>query len=1328
MNSSVAVICPGRVFKLQVNYAASDGRRTDALSYVLGWDTRFLSLVKADHARMPDCELRSFVYHRPTPPKHTEWVKFVCADHRVRSAISAKTPVAPRIEGLAILTLVANPAMPAGGATSVQLHAGKYVATGYQMVVQRDLSLGALYDGHEECDGLRAQATANCVVGPWDAWSRCDRTCGGGTQYQRRPVLQHRVGKLGRDCPKLTRTRACHTSSCATLPPTPAPPTPSTTAPQTPPPTPIFAGCHTELGDTVPHGWLGAGIGPAYCNRCRCHKGTMDCGMAKKQCGDARAEGLQCTHVRCTLFDPAMPASAYHVIHASGEVNGIYHDCSQRGSQRCQCICNNGTAANGAQHVWPRAQELAAGEMAAKTVLPNKFADANDESDALDTLDTAAADVGSGGHAAPAPDDLPSADADGAVATSVGPIEVPAHAGREVMLERDFVDNADEKPDDTTLITACPCMPMQSMASARETTGVVVCVLLVLVVVGSVCLLWHRAHLYPLRSGGRSKILYTISAVGALLIGIVPLEEAVGPLPVLRIVALGMFAPLFGFPLVVALRRYSTEWQIHSLLKTMVESQHAQRQQQEQREQEQQHDNRPARSRTEVKRYEEQGAQGKYGANVQRQVQHLRNLSSLPTSLRHVALRVAPCAVATAGFAASYAALAPDSAARDAWRRGVSPASPGLWFRVFLWLVCAYVLLRLLSGVRRSRQRNMYDSFGIRGEFLVAATGGMLFLGLSAVLFFARAGERGGGGMPWPSYMGVLAAMHVVASMLLWPALRTFRLFGAQPHVAGRRGRRGASTAALEAGQRLNAGRRVSSSNFAAAARASIVGVFASTFGGVGGGGEAAEIHGSDDSGEAAAPAARGGATGWATGGGAAPRWGRAGSWRRGAGSSAERHAEGQAAAAGAAAGAAVALVRAEAEPKAAADIGLEAVLESDTGYSQFAEHLREEFAVESLLFWRGCADFRRTAVVATGDSGAGAADAGGAGSAGAGVGAAAARRERRLAQRHAVRAKAGELLELYVQEGAAFQVNISSTQRAEIVAVVERALDRGAGGAGRWGWDTTSLPALPANASRITAAAHAVGGRWLVVGLGNHDGPAASLESALVPHRLDLRAAPAERRWAPIAPHPLSASLGLELSVPISAAAAGKWLVFGGQYVLPAASAAAAAWAGIAPDLATMAVFGPRPTGSTVDVRSAYEYDFESDAWAALPKMPLAMVQGPKLAPVVGPRGGPSPRYVLLLGAQRRLTARRGGEPPGYMQTVGRPEIPGQVQYYGDDAIFYDTERRVYGSLGKLPYGVVTANWVCNGTHALGFGGEPTHGWNGNTETVVQRAAIRFK
>ena len=71
------------------------------------------------------------------------------------------------------------------------------------------------------------------------------------------------------------------------------------------------------------------------------------------------------------------------------------------------------------------------------------------------------------------------------------------------------------------------------------------------------------------------------------------------------------------------------------------------------------------------------------------------------------------------------------------------------------------------------------------------------------------------------------------------------------------------------------------------------------------------------------------------------------------------------------------------------------------------------------------------------------------------------------------------------------------------------------------------------------------------------------------------------------------------------------------------------------------------------------------------------------------------------------------------------RVPIENIINYYGDDAVFYDTVEKVYGSLGKVPYGLCTASYVCNGTHTFAFGVEPGHGWNSNTESVIQMASI---
>ena len=142
---------------------------------------------------------------------------------------------------------------------------------------------------------------------------------------------------------------------------------------------------------------------------------------------------------------------------------------------------------------------------------------------------------------------------------------------------------------------------------------------------------------------------------------------------------------------------------------------------------------------------------------------------------------------------------------------------------------------------------------------------------------------------------------------------------------------------------------------------------------------------------------------------------------------------------------------------------------------------------------------------------------------------------------------------------------------------------------ASEWQWDT-KLPPLPPNASRITGTAHAIDERWLVVGLGNHNGPRATAAGALVPYRLDLHEPPESAQWESLPAYP--AHINREISVPISAVVGSKWLVFGGQYTFDQDSAAMKAWSDIPPDLATAFVFGQRPTGSTVDVRDAYAYD----------------------------------------------------------------------------------------------------------------------------------------
>ena len=51
-----------------------------------------------------------------------------------------------------------------------------------------------------------------------------------------------------------------------------------------------------------------------------------------------------------------------------------------------------------------------------------------------------------------------------------------------------------------------------------------------------------------------------------------------------------------------------------------------------------------------------------------------------------------------------------------------------------------------------------------------------------------------------------------------------------------------------------------------------------------------------------------------------------------------------------------------------------------------------------------------------------------------------------------------------------------------------------------------------------------------------------------------------------------------------------------------------------------------------------------------------------------------------------------------------------------------------MFGRLGKVLYGVGTGSWMTNGSHLLGFGGEPRHQWNMNAESVVQMARVTLR
>ena len=64
----------------------------------------------------------------------------------------------------------------------------------------------------------------------------------------------------------------------------------------------------------------------------------------------------------------------------------------------------------------------------------------------------------------------------------------------------------------------------------------------------------------------------------------------------------------------------------------------------------------------------------------------------------------------------------------------------------------------------------------------------------------------------------------------------------------------------------------------------------------------------------------------------------------------------------------------------------------------------------------------------------------------------------------------------------------------------------------------------------------------------------------------------------------------------------------------------------------------------------------------------------------------------------------------------------------YGDRILCYDAQKDNYSHVGVMPYGVATSHWVCDGQRVYSFGGEPAHGYNMNTENVLQIGTIQWK
>jgi len=246
-------------------------------------------------------------------------------------------------------------------------------------------------------------------------------------------------------------------------------------------------------------------------------------------------------------------------------------------------------------------------------------------------------------------------------------------------------------------------------------------------------------------------------------------------------------------------------------------------------------------------------------------------------------------------------------------------------------------------------------------------------------------------------------------------------------------------------------------------------------------------------------------------------------------------------------------------------------------------------------------------------------------------------------------------------------------------------------------GWEWTALPPLPeSEKGRWLATCDVVPGKWLFLVAGHPTGTPSEVRrfSALWDWRLRLDRPGAN--WEPMAPYP-----GGARSLVSCAVAGGKLYAFGGSLTDPVMRA-------LQRDAGKACPLLPFPYNGVPNYRDAYRYDPEADEWQALRSLPFPMVGGPMVAL--------RDRYILLMGSADVRTYR-----------VGRTKERADPLWsgYGDAILCYDVELDNYSRVGVMPYGVATCHWVSDGERVYGFGGEPAHGYNENTENVAQIGVI---
>ena len=131
-------------------------------------------------------------------------------------------------------------------------------------------------------------------------------------------------------------------------------------------------------------------------------------------------------------------------------------------------------------------------------------------------------------------------------------------------------------------------------------------------------------------------------------------------------------------------------------------------------------------------------------------------------------------------------------------------------------------------------------------------------------------------------------------------------------------------------------------------------------------------------------------------------------------------------------------------------------------------------------------------------------------------------------------------------------------------------------------------------------------------------------------------------------------------------------------------------------------------PYGGVPNYRDAYRYEPTCGTWTPLRRLPFPIFAGHAVAI--------DEHRILLMGNADYPTHRVSGAKSAALWTG-----------YSDRILCYDIQRDNYYHIGVMAYGVGTSHWVYDGTRLYSFGGEPAHGFNINTENVLQIGTVHF-